>query len=213
MNDDIIQKQDSITLKSKIINFYKNNKIIIFIFIIILLILVISTVYLAESNKSKRIALADNYIEAKIYLANNDKEKAKSILEKIIFSNDSTYSTLSLFLYLNENLTTDQEKLVGLFNQVLENNKFEKEVKDLVIFKKALIQANFVNESKLLETVNPIIKEETIWKPHALLLVGDYYASNKEYLKAKEFYKQVLSIKNLHKNLYLHAQSQLLSIK
>ena len=213
MNDDIIQKQDSITLKSRIINFYKNNKIIIFTFIIILLILVISTVYLAESNKSKRIALADNYIEAKVYLANNDKEKAKSILEKIIFSNDSTYSTLSLFLYLNENLTTDQEKLVGLFNQVLENNKFEKEVKDLVIFKKALIQANFVNESKLLETVNPIIKEETIWKPHALLLVGDYYASNKEYLKAKEFYKQVLSIKNLHKNLYLHAQSQLLSIK
>ena len=106
----------------------------------------------------------------------------KSILEKIIFSNDSTYSTLSLFLYLNENLTTDQEKLVGLFNQVLENNKFEKEVKDLVIFKKALIHANFVNESKLLETVNPIIKEETIWKPQALLLVGDYYASNKEYL-------------------------------
>ena len=213
MNDDIIQKQDSITLKSKIINFYKNNKIIIFTFIIILLILVISTVYLAESNKSKRIALADNYIEAKVYLANNDKEKAKSILEKIIFSNDSTYSTLSLFLYLNENLTTDQEKLVGLFNQVLENNKFEKEVKNLLIFKKALIQSNLVNESKLLETVNPIIKEETIWKPHALLLVGDYYASNKEYLKAKEFYKQVLSIKNLHKNLYLHAQSQLLSIK
>ena len=213
MNDDIIQKQDSITLKSKIINFYKNNKIIIFTFIIILLILVISTVYLAESNKSKRIALADNYIEAKVYLANNDKEKAKSILEKIIFSNDSTYSTLSLFLYLNENLTTDQEKLVGLFNQVLENNKFEKEVKNLLIFKKALIQSNLVNESKLLETVNPIIKEETIWKPYALLLVGDYYASNKEYLKAKEFYKQVLSIKNLHKNLYLHAQSQLLSIK
>ena len=213
MNDDIIQKQDSITLKSKIINFYKNNKIIIFIFIIILLIIVISTVYLAESNKSKRIALADNYIEAKVYLANNDKEKAKSILERIIFSNDATYSTLSLFLYLNENLTTDQEKLVGLFNQVLENNKFEKEVKDLVIFKKALIQSNFVNEFKLLETVNPIIKEETIWKPYALLLVGDYYASNKAYLKAKEFYKQVLSIKNLHKNLYLHAQSQLLSIK
>ena len=213
MNDDIFKKQDSVTLKSRIISFYKNNKIIIFTFIIILLILVISTVYLAESNKSKRIALADNYIEAKVYLANNDKEKAKSILEKIIFSNDSTYSTLSLFLYLNENLTTDQEKLVDLFNHVLGNNKFEKEVKDLVIFKKALIQSNFVNESKLLETVNPIIKEETIWKPHALLLVGDYYASNKEYLKAKEFYKQVLSIKNLHKNLYLHAQSQLLSIK
>jgi len=173
----------------------------------------ISTVYLVENNKSKRAVLANSYIEAKVYLANNDKEKAKSILEGIIFSNDSTYSTLSLFLYLNENLTANPEKLVSLFNQVLENNKFEKEIKDLIIFKKALVQSNFVNESKLLKTVNPLIKEETIWKAHALILVGDYYVSNKEYLKAKEFYKQVLSIKNLHQNLYLHVQTQLLSIR
>ena len=213
MNDDITQKQDTPTFKSKVINFYNNNKVTIFSFVIILLIILISAVYLVENNKSKRVALANSYIEAKVYLANNDKEKAKSILEGIIFSNDSTYSTLSLFLYLNENLTADPEKLVSLFNQVLENNKFEKEVKDLIIFKKALVQSNFVNESKLLKTVNPLIKEETIWKAHALILVGDYYVSNKEYLKAKEFYKQVLSIKNLHQNLYLHAQTQLLSIR
>jgi len=213
MNDDISQKQDTTTFKSKVINFYNNNKVIIFSFVIILLIIMISTVYLVENNKSKRAVLANSYIEAKVYLANNDKEKAKSILEGIIFSNDSTYSTLSLFLYLNENLTANPEKLVSLFNQVLENNKFEKEIKDLIIFKKALVQSNFVNESKLLKTVNPLIKEETIWKAHALILVGDYYVSNKEYLKAKEFYKQVLSIKNLHQNLYLHVQTQLLSIR
>jgi len=213
MNDDISQKQDTTTFKSKVINFYNNNKVIIFSFVIILLIIMISTVYLVENNKSKRVVLANSYIEAKVYLANNDKEKAKSILEGIIFSNDSTYSTLSLFLYLNENLTANPEKLVSLFNQVLENNKFEKEIKDLIIFKKALVQSNFVNESKLLKTVNPLIKEETIWKAHALILVGDYYVSNKEYLKAKEFYKQVLSIKNLHQNLYLHVQTQLLSIR
>ena len=213
MNDDISQKQDTTTFKSKVINFYNNNKVIIFSFVIILLIIMISTVYLVENNKSKRAVLANSYIEAKVYLANNDKEKAKSILEGIIFSNDSTYSTLSLFLYLNENLTANPEKLVSLFNQVLENNKFEKEIKDLIIFKKALVQSNFVNDSKLLKTVNPLIKEETIWKAHALILVGDYYVSNKEYLKAKEFYKQVLSIKNLHQNLYLHVQTQLLSIR
>ena len=45
-----------------------------------------------------------------------------------------------------------------------------------------------------------------------LLLLGDYFASKKEYLKAKEFYVQILSLKNLHKELYNQARSQLIFI-
>ena len=41
-----------------------------------------------------------------------------------------------------------------------------------------------------------------MWKSHALLLLGDYFTSKKEYLKAKEFYTQILSIKNLERNFY-----------
>ena len=35
---------------------------------------------------------------------------------------------------------------------------------------------------RLLETVKPLINSETVWKPHALLLLGDYFASKHEYL-------------------------------
>ena len=157
--------------------------------------------------------MAESYIEAKILLETGEKNKAKDILKTIILSNNSTYSSLSLFLILNENLIVDQKELLNLYNHLLENNKFEKEVKNLIIFKKALFQTNFANESELLETAKPLLNSDTVWMPHILLLLGDYFVSKKQNLKAKEFYIKILSLKNLHKELYDQARFQLMLIE
>ena len=212
MNENLFETQYDVTKKSKLKKFYEVNKILIFSVILILIIAIASVSFYSETKEKKKILLSDNYLAAKVYLENGDRNKVKNILKTIIFANDSTYSTLSLFLILNENLIVDQRELSNLFDHVLENNKFEKEVKNLIIFKKALFQSNFVSELELLETVKPLTNTETAWKPHALLLLGDYFASKKEYLKAKEFYVQILSLKNLHKELYNQARSQLIFI-
>ena len=212
MNENLFETQYDVTKKSKLKKFYEVNKILIFSVILILIIAIASVIFYSETKEKKKILLSDNYLAAKVYLENGDRNKVKNILKTIIFANDSTYSTLSLFLILNENLIVDQGELSNLFDHVLENNKFEKEVKNLIIFKKALFQSNFVSELELLDAVKPLINTETVWKPHALLLLGDYFASKKEYLKAKEFYVQILSLKNLHKELYYHARSQLIFI-
>ena len=212
MNENLFETQYDVTKKSKLKKFYEVNKILIFSVILILIIAIASVSFYSETKEKKKILLSDNYLAAKVYLENGDRNKVKNILKTIIFANDSTYSTLSLFLILNENLIVDQGELSNLFDHVLENNKFEKEVKNLIIFKKALFQSNFVSELELLDTVKPLINTETVWKPHALLLLGDYFASKKEYLKAKEFYVQILSLKNLHKELYNQARSQLIFI-
>ena len=212
MNENLFETQYDVTKKSKLKKFYEANKILIFSVILILIIAIASVSFYSETKEKKIILLSDNYLAAEVYLENGDRNKAKNILRTIIFANDSTYSTLSLFLILNENLIVDQGELSNLFDHVLENNKFEKEVKNLIIFKKALFQSNFVSELELLDAVKPLINTETVWKPHALLLLGDYFASKKEYLKAKEFYVQILSLKNLHKELYNHARSQLIFI-
>jgi len=212
MNENLFETQYDVTKKSKLKKFYEVNKILIFSVILILIIAIASVSFYSETKENKKILLSDNYLAAKVYLENGDRNKVKNILKTIIFANDSTYSTLSLFLILNENLIVDQEELSNLFDHVLENNKFEKEVKNLIIFKKALFQSNFVSELELLDTVKPLISTETVWKPHALLLLGDYFASKKEYIKAKEFYVQILSLKNLHKELYYQARSQLIFI-
>ena len=212
MNENLFETQYDVTKKSKLKKFYEVNKILIFSVILILIIAIASVSFYSETKENKKILLSDNYLAAKVYLENDDRNKVENILKTIIFANDSTYSTLSLFLILNENLIVDQEELSNLFDHVLENNKFEKEVKNLIIFKKALFQSNFVSELELLDAVKPLINTETVWKPHALLLLGDYFASKKEYLKAKEFYVQILSLKNLHKELYNQARSQLIFI-
>ena len=212
MNENLFETQYDVTKKSKLKKFYEVNKILIFSVILILIIAIASVSFYSETKEKKKILLSDNYLAAKVYLENGDRNKVKNILKTIIFANDSTYSTLSLFLILNENLIVDQGELSNLFDHVLENNKFEKEIKNLIIFKKALFQSHFVSELELLEALKPLINTETVWKPHALLLLGDYFASKKEYLKAKEFYVQILSLKNLHKELYDQARSQLIFI-
>ena len=212
MNENLFEAQYDVTKKSKLKKFYEANKILIFSTVLALIIAISSVSYYKVSKEKKKILLADNYIEAKVYLENGDRNRAKNILKTIIFANEGTYSTLSLFLILDENLIVDQEELSNLFNHILENNKFEKEVKNLIIFKKALFQSNFINEVELLEVTKPLINNESLFKPHALLLLGDYFVSKKEYLKAKEFYTQILSLMGTHKELYEQARSKLIFI-
>ena len=112
-------------------------------------------------------------------------------------------------LILNEDLISDKNEKINLFEYVLNNNRFDKETKNLIIFKKALFESNFVNELDLLMSLKPLINENTIWKPHALLLLGDFFYSKKEFQKAKEFYSQILLQKNINQQFYNQARIQL----
>ena len=77
-------------------------------------------------------------------------------------------------------------ELANLFDHLLKNNKFSEHEKNLLIFKKVLIDSNFENESNLLETIRPLLNSENLWKPHALLFLGDYFLSKGEEIKAIE---------------------------
>ena len=212
MAEDFFKTQYDITTRSRIKKFYESNKILIFSSILILIILIVSSSLYLESKERKKILLSENYIQAKFYLDNGNKYEALNTLKEVIFANDPVYSTLSLFLILNHNLIVDYKEISLLFDHLLENNKFEKELRNLLIYKKALFNSNFVAESELLETIKPLLNTDTLWKAHGLKLLGDYFMSKGENIKAIEFYQQILSINNLHKDLYDQARSQLVAI-
>ena len=209
MAENLFETHYDVTKKSKIKRFYEANKILIFLIILAIVTSFALIGFYLNKRENKIILLSNNYIEAKVLLENGKENEAKNILKNIIIANNSTYSTLSLFLVLNENLITNEEELSYLFNHVLENNKFKKEIRNLIIYKKALFQSNFVNESELIEVLKPLVNTETIWKPHALLLLGDYFFSKREFLKAKEFYTLTLSLKNLDEELHDYVKLQL----
>ena len=212
MAENLFEAQYDLTKKSRIKKFYESNKILIFSSILILIILFGSLSFYLENQERKKILISGNYIQAKIYLEHGNKNEALNILKKIIVANDPTYSTLSFFLILNQNLISDYKEISALYDHLLENNNFEKELRNLLIYKKSLFSSNSVSETELLETIKPLLNTDTLWKPHSLLLLGDYFMSKGENIKAREFYQQILSMNNLHKDLYDQAKSQLVII-
>ena len=212
MPENLFDTQYDLTKKSKLRKFYESNKILIYSFLFIIIISIVSISLFLENKEKKKILLSENYLQAKIYLEKGNKIKAANILKEVIFANDPTYSTLSFFLLINQNLIIERKEILTLYDHLLDNNKFSKELRNLLIYKKILFNSDFIAESELLESIKPLLNNETLWKPHALLLLGDYFLSKGETIKAIEFYQEIFKIKNLQKNFYDHASSQLAKI-
>ncbi len=209
MDENLYKAEYVVSKGNKINNFYKKNKNYIFISIAVFIAIIGSITFYLESKNEKKVLLASNFIEAKIFIKNNEKNKAKDILKTIVYADDSTYSALSLFIILNEKLIDNKKNLSNMFDHVLKNNKFDKEIKNLIIFKKSLFESDFIKKEELLKNLNPLITEDSLWKPHALFLLGDYFFVKKDLNEAKKYYSQILSLKNLDTNLYEQATMQL----
>ena len=211
MSENSFETQYDLTKKSKIIEFYNSSKILIYSIVLLLIICIGSFSYYQTSKEKKKILLSEKYVQAKVYLENGENAEAVEVLKNLIHSNDPTYSTLSFFLVLNENLINNRNEVSKLFDHLLENNKFDKEIRNLLLYKKALYKSDYLEETKLLEETKVLLNDgESIWKANALLLMGDFYFAKDEYIKAKDFYVQILSIKNLQSDLYEQAKSKLL---
>ena len=213
MTDNTFEAQYDVTSKSKVRRFYETNKVLIFSILFFFIILIGSFTFYSEYEEKKKIEISENYIKAQIMLEDGSKIQALEEFKKIILKKDSTYSVLAFFQVIDNNLIEDKDELALLYDYLLTNIKIDKELKNLLVYKNALFSSNFLSESVLLEFTKPLISSDSLWKPHTLLLLGDYFMSKGERVKAIEFYQQILSLKGLHKDFYLKAKSQLDIIK
>ena len=130
-------------------------------------------------------------------------------MKQIIEDKDSTYSPLALYFLLDNKLIDNNNEINNLFDVVINETSLENEIRNLVIYKKALFNANFVKENKLLEILSPIINSESIWRSHGLYLIAEYFYSKNEKQKAKEFFEKIILIKNANQDIILEAQKRL----
>jgi len=213
MPEDSFQTQYNVTKKNKLKEFYESKKNLIYFSIFAIIVIIGAYSYYKIKNENEKILLSESYIQAKVYLENKKKIEALEILKRLALSKDSTYSTLSFFMILDENLINNEDEISKLFDHLLKNNKYEEEIKNLLLYKKALYISNYIEESKLLEQIKPLLNnKESIWNGHALLLIADFYYSKNEFIKAKDFYRQIIITENLHPDLYLQAKSKLIFI-
>ena len=207
--DEEISIIDSNTRKEKIKNFFVNNKknLIITITVIIIGLAVFFTV--DEIKERNKIKLANKFNLIKINYKKNQKQTTISELVEIINQNDVTYSPLALYFLLDNNLIEDRTEINKLFDALIKKTNLDNEIKNLIIYKKALFNSNFVTENNLLKILNPIINSESIWKSHALYLLAEFFYSKNEKQKAKEFFNQILILSNSNNDIKIESQKRL----
>ena len=207
--DEEIAIIDNKTRREKIINFLlKNKKKLILIIAILVLIPLIFFSYQIYKNKNKQW-IANKYNSTIINFEGGDKLKAVEIMKEIINDKDPTYSPLALYFLIDNNIQVSNEETNKFFDIIIDEVKLKKEIKNLVIYKKALFNSEFTDENTLISILNPLINSKSIWTSHALYLGAEYFYFKNEKQKSKEFYERIISLDNADENILRSTQKKL----
>ena len=207
--DEEITIIDTNARNERIKNFFINNKKKLIITVSIILVIIIGYLSFENSKEKNKIKLANQYNLALIDLNPENKQKTIDEMINVVKSNDATYSPLALYHLLDNNLLENNDEINILFNELIEKTNLDNEIRNLIIYKKALFNSEFVSENELLKILNPVINSESIWKSHALYLLAEFFYSKEEKQKAKEFFNQIIALPNANSAIKTESQKRL----
>ena len=208
MDEDIaiINKE---TRNEKIKNFFIKNKKKIIISILVIILAIFGYFIYEDFNKKSKIKLANRYNIVKMNFISGNKSMVANELVSIVHEKDRTYSPLALYFLIDNNIISDKNKINELFDTVINETSLEKEIKNLLIYKKALFNSDFESENNLLTILKPIINSNSIWKSHALYLMAEYFYFKNEKQKSKDFFDQIITLENVNSKIKREAQKRL----
>ena len=197
------------TRNEKIRNFFINHKIKIILCLIFIIFIIIAVFGYDKYLLNKKKEISDKFNSITIEYSEKTKNNTANSLIEIVNEKDPTYSPLSLYFILDNNLVTDQARINSLFDLLIEDTSLDAEIKNLIIYKKALYNADNAKESDLLYILNPLINSKSIWKSHSLYLMAEYFYAKDQKQKAKEFFNQIIALENLNPDIRLQAEKRL----
>ncbi|AFS47715.1 hypothetical protein HIMB5_00009630 [alpha proteobacterium HIMB5] len=200
---------DANTRNEKIKNFLVNNKSKILTIIISIVVLLLFFFGYGEYKKRNKISVSDEFNSLTIGYNKENNTKILTGLIKVIKEKNSTYSPLALYFIIDNGLTDDKDQINQYFDILIEDTPLEEEIKNLVIYKKGLYNADNIDEAGILKILKSIINSESVWKSHALYLLGEYFYSKQENQKAKDFFEQIVSLENSNLEIKTQAQKRL----
>ena len=200
---------NSNTRNEKVRNFFNKNKIKIISILLSIVIVLIGAYSFDKYKTNQKIEISDKFNSITLTYSENTKDYTVKNLVEIINEKDPTYSPLSLYFIIDNKLISDQGELNSYFDILIEKTSLDEEMKNLVIYKKALFNADQADEGKLLSILNPLINSRSVWKSHALYLIAEYFYSKDQKQKAKEFFNQIISLENSNSDIKLEAEKRL----
>ena len=153
--------------------------------------------------------ISDKYNSSIIKHKNGDNSGIVSAMQEIVENKDPTYSPLALYYLIDNELVSDKNKINSFFDILINKTSLDSEIKYLIIYKKALYNADTANEGQILDILNPVINSKSVWKSHALYLIAEYFYSKGEKQKSKEFFSQIITLENANLDILKETQKRL----
>ena len=200
---------NSNTRNEKVRNFFINNKNKIISTIVVLIIVLVGAYSFDSYKTNKKKEISNKFNSTTLAYSEKTKDLTTQKLVEIINDQDPTYSPLSLYFIIDNKLISNQSEINSYFDMLIEKTSLDKEIKNLVIYKKALFNADEAQESDLLNMLNPLINSKSVWKSHALYLMAEYFYSKDQKQKSKEFFNQIVSLENPNSDIRLQAEKRL----
>ena len=200
---------NSNTRNEKIKNFIINNKKSLIILLILFLGIIISFFGYKEFKKSQTIKISDYYNSIIINYSEESKDETINKLVEIINKKNSTYSPLSLYFIIDNQLISNQGEVNDLFDVLIDDTTLEKEIKNLIIYKKGLYNADKAKENELLEILRPLLNTKSVWSSHALYLIAEFFYSKDEKQKAKDFFNKILETEKANQDIIKETRKRL----
>ena len=207
--DEDISIINSNTRNEKVRNFFIKNKVKIISILLTTVIVLIGAYSFDKYKTNQKIEISDKYNSITLTYSENIKDNTVKNLVEIINEKDPTYSPLSLYFIIDNKLISDQGELNSYFDILIEKTSLDEEMKNLVIYKKALFNADQADEGQLLSILNPLINSKSVWKSHALYLMAEYFYSKDQKQKSKEFFNQIIGLENPNPDIRLQADKRL----
>ena len=193
----------------KIKNFFIKNKKYLFSILSLIILIFFGFFGYDEIKDKKNKKLSEKYNNISINFTTLKSKDVKKELIEIIKEKNSTYSPLALYFIIDKEIQSSNQEINKYFDIIIDEVSLDKEIKNLIIYKKGLFNSEFETENNLIKILNPVIKSDSVWKSHALYLMAEYFFHRNEKQKAREFYDQILNFKKSNENIVREAQKRL----
>ena len=141
---------DSTTRNEKIKNFFINYKKQLIIFFSVFILILFSYFIYSDLQKKNKKELANRYDISTINFISGNTINTEEELISIVKKKDKTYSPLALYFLIDNNIIKEKILINELFDILIDGTDLEKEIRNLVIYKKGLFNSDFSTENELI---------------------------------------------------------------